>query len=215
MGALLVNNDPNVVAAFVRRFGIEYKPDQYTYRFRRFWDTQSVGAAATTAAATDFFNTSTSSRALHAQGVAGCNLWNVGKIPGGSVFVLTAIEAVHVQGAAATAPFVRDAQYYAEGGVVEGLYLNGKQVTEEFSLGDAMIRAGVAPITFDNVAAAGAGVVVGASGVGDGEQFSPETLPLITSDDVVKVPVSFAGFVAPSASAKFRIRLAGLLATKR
>lgn len=215
MGAILVNRNPAVAAAFVNRFGLDYEPEKYLYRFGRIWDTQQIGAAATSAAAVDIFNTSTSSRADHAKGVAGCNLWNRGRIPGGSIMVVSAIEAVWIAGAAPTGALARDVQYYADGAVIEGLHLNGKRITEETILGDALMRAGAEPVAMDNVAAAGAGLVFGARGVTDGDQLSPETLPLITSDDVIKMPVSFSGHVAPSAAATFRFRLLGLLATRR
>lgn len=213
--SFVVNKDPRVAESFVNRFGLKYDPDGYLYRFRAFWDTQTVGAAAATAAAKDFFNTSTSARGAHAQGVAGCNLFNVGRIPGGSLFVVTAIEAVAVLDAAATTAEAKDLRYLHDYGVVEGLYLNNKQVTEEFCLGEALVREGVEIETFDNVAAAGAGIVVGYHGLTDGSQFSPETLPLITSDDAMKVPVSVNGLVAMSAAVTLRFRLRGMLATRK
>lgn len=215
MGALMISRNPEVARAFIARFGIDYKPDEYLYRFRRLWDTQAIGAAATSSPAVEFFNTATSSRSAHARGVAGSNLWHVGRIPGGSIMVVTAIEAQFINGAAPTAALVRDAAYYADSGVIEGLFLNGKQVTEEVPLSDALLRAGAEYVGMDGVTAVGSGLAFGARGVTDGEQFSPETLPIITSDDVFKVPVFHNGPVAPTAAMTLRVRLSGLIATRR
>lgn len=213
--AFVVNKDPRVAESFVNRFGLKYAPDEFSYRFRAFWDTQDVGAAATSATATEFYNTSTSSRGSHTKGVAGCNLFTIGRIPGGSIFVVTAVELVAVVGAAATSAIAKDWRYLVDGGLVEGLYLNNKQVTEEFHVSEALVAEGINLETFDNVAAAGAGVVIGYHGLTDGAQFSPETLPLITSDDAMKLPISYNGYVAMSGAVKLRTRLRGMLATRK
>lgn len=212
---MVLNKDPSVAASFVNRFGYEYAPTQFNYEVIRYHDTQSVGAAATTAAAVDLFNTATSSRALHAQKLVGCNLWAPGKIQGGSIFVITAIELQVVYSAAWAAARVLDAQYLAEGGLVEGLYVDNKRVTSEFHVGRGLYRSGISPITFDNVATAGAGVVMGVTGNEDGEQRTPESLVQITDSNVIKLPVSYNHAVALAAAVSLRASLLGLSISKR
>lgn len=204
----MILTDDSKIRDLIERYFLpagEYDPKSFRYRFREFWDLQDVaGTAAAAPQATRWFD---SSRTAHTLKASGCNLPSANLLPGNTSFLVTAVRFEPI--GCTTAAKVNDANLVAENALWT-LSVKGEPVLEEMPVREFCVRRGVGPNTFDNAAAAGAGVVIGAVGLEDGGALTPESFVPLVDGDEFNVQVIYNAASNTAAASKWRVSLAGL-----
>jgi len=195
--------------AALAALGIEYDPSK-VYKLTSKYDTQDLPATA--GATVEFFNTTTSSRSLHAQGEEGCNLRNIGRIDDNEDFIVLGYGVEFPDLVGGTAAIAADVAKAINYGTMRSLTANDQNVDRNRPLGAMGLNRGItieatgggAALAYDHITAGQPGVP------GGGLSLAAFERPILTDASALKAELAVNATANMSAALTARFHLLGV-----